>query len=110
MGFLLGEKGRKEKKWNIIKTTGLYWIHPVSLHLHLLHANKQQQEKKMEPHFCPFWKAKKIPSNLFLFHTRPCPPSFSLLVFVAHVRARGEREQLNRCTSLLLDGTPLHGI
>jgi hypothetical protein len=61
MGFLLGEKGRKEKKWNIIKTTGLYWIHPVSLSLHLLHANKQQQEKKkMEPHFCPFWKAKEF--------------------------------------------------
>lgn len=94
MGFLLGEKGRKEKKWNIIKTTGLYWIHPVSLSLSPSPPCKQTTTRKEEEEeegapFLSLLEGHRIPSNLFLFHTRPCPPSFSLLVFVAHVRAGG---------------------
>jgi hypothetical protein len=61
MGFLLGEKGRKEKKWNIIKTTGLYWIHPVSLSLSIssMQTNNNKR-RRWSPIFVPSGRPKKF--------------------------------------------------
>jgi hypothetical protein len=111
---LWGSSSEKKEEKKKVEYNKDDWIvlDPSSFSLSPSPPCKQTTTRKEEDGapFLSLLEGQRIPSNLFLFHTRPCPPSFSLLVFVAHVRARGEREQLNRCTSLLLDGTPLHGI
>lgn len=116
MGFLLGEKGRKEKKWNIIKTTGLYWIHPVSLSLSLsissMQTNnnkKRRRRRRRSPIFVPSGRPQNSFESLLVPHTS-LPTLFLSARFCCSCESGGGREQLNRCTSLLLDGTPLHGI